>query len=79
MERLLMQDLIKWKNKRNRKPLIIHGARQVGKTWIMKEFGKQYYENCVYISFDNNARMASVFDLDYDIERIISALKIEST
>lgn len=79
MERLLMQDLIKWKNKRNRKPLIIHGARQVGKTWIMKEFGKQYYENCVYISFDNNARIASVFDLDYDIERIISALKIEST
>ena len=78
MERLLMQDLIKWRNKRNRKPLVIHGARQVGKTWIMKEFGRQYYENCVYISFDNNARMANVFDLDYDIERIISALKIES-
>ncbi len=78
MERFLMQDLIKWKNKRKRKPLVIHGARQVGKTWLMKEFGKRYYENCVYINFDNNERMKNVFEQDYEIDRIISALKIES-
>jgi hypothetical protein len=78
MERLLMEDLLRWKNKKKRKPLIIHGARQVGKTWIMKEFGKRYYENCVYISFDNNERMKNAFEQDYDIDRILSALKIES-
>lgn len=78
MERLLMKDLVEWKNKSRRKPLVIHGARQVGKTWIMKEFGKRYYENCVYISFDNNERMKHTFELDFDIDRIISALKIES-
>lgn len=78
MERQLMNELEKWKNKRKRKPLIIHGARQVGKTWIMKEFGKKYFENYVYISFDNNERMKNTFELDFDIKRIITALKIES-
>ena len=78
MERLLFNDLEKWKNKKRRKPLIIQGARQVGKTWIMKEFGERYFEDYVYISFDNNERMKQVFELDFDIERIVSALKIES-
>jgi hypothetical protein len=73
-----MDDLVKWKNKKRRKPLIIHGARQVGKTWIMQEFGRRYYENCVYVSFDNNERVKNIFDIDFDIKRIISALKIES-
>lgn len=77
MERLLMQDLIRWKERRNRKPLIIKGARQVGKTWLMQEFGKRYFENVVYINFENNQRMKNVFEMDYDIGRIISALKIE--
>ena len=77
MERLLMQELLKWKQKKNRKPLVIHGARQVGKTWLMKEFGKRYFENCVYISFDNNPRMQNVFEQDYDVKRIISALRVE--
>ena len=75
MERLLMDDLVIWKNKKRRKPLIIHGARQVGKTWIMKEFGSRYFEQTIYISFDNNERMKNVFDMDYDIGRIISAIK----
>lgn len=75
MERLLMQSLIRWKGKTHRKPLIIHGARQVGKTWLMKEFGKQYFEDYVYISFDNNASLRNVFELDYDLNRIISALR----
>lgn len=77
MERLIMQELLKWKNKKRRKPLIIQGARQVGKTWIMKEFGEKYFQNVVYISFDNNEHMKNIFELDYDISRIISALKIE--
>lgn len=78
MRRLIMEELCKWKEKRNRKPLIIRGARQVGKTWIMKEFGRQYFQQVVYISFDNNERMKHVFEMDYDIPRIISALQIES-
>ena len=77
MERLLMQELVKWKGKQNRKPLIIKGARQVGKTWLMKEFGKRCFENVVYINFENNRRMKNVFAMDYDVERILSALKIE--
>ncbi len=77
MERILMKDLLAWKEKKNRKPLVIHGARQVGKTWLMKEFGRRYFENCVYISFDNNPRMQDVFERDYDVERIISALRVE--
>lgn len=77
MERLLFSKLAKWKDKKKRKPLIIQGARQVGKTWIMKELGKRYFENTVYINFENNERMKNVFEADYDISRIISALKIE--
>jgi hypothetical protein len=72
-----MQKLVEWKNKKNKKPLVIMGARQVGKTWLMKEFGKQYYDKVAYISFYNNARMRRVFEQDYDIKRIISAINIE--
>lgn len=78
MQRLIMEKLCQWKNKKNRKPLIIRGARQVGKTWIMKEFGKQYFEQVVYISFDNNEHMKNAFDMDYNIGRIVSALKVEA-
>lgn len=77
MERQLLKKMEHWKNKPKRKPLIIQGARQVGKTWIMKEFGRRYFQNVVYINFDNNEHMKAVFDLDYDIKRIISAIKIE--
>lgn len=77
MERLLMKELVRWKDKKKRKPLVIHGARQVGKTWLMKEFGKTFFKNCVYISFDNNPRMKAVFEQDYDVRRIISALRVE--
>lgn len=78
MERTIITQLLRWKHKSNRKPLIIRGARQVGKTWIMKEFGKNHFENTVYINFDNNERMKNVFEMDYDIKRIISSLQIES-
>ena len=78
MFRRSMDDLVKWKNTKNRKPLIIRGARQVGKTWLMKEFGKTHYEKCAYINFDNNERMESLFSGNLDIERIVTALQIEA-
>lgn len=72
--RTAIEQLYRWKEKNNRKPLIIRGARQVGKTWLMKEFGAKAYENCVYINFDNNRRMQNLFDGNMDIERIINGL-----
>jgi len=78
MIRDAMNDLIKWKDSSHRKPLIIRGARQVGKTWLMREFGKAHYEKYAYINFDNNERMESLFKGDIDIKRIITALQIET-
>ena len=78
MYRDKMEELKKWKNSTNRKPLIIRGARQVGKTWLMKEFGKEYYEKCAYINFDDNTRMNKLFEEDFDLNKIIQGLKIES-
>lgn len=78
MQRFLMDELVKWKNKANRKPLILKGARQVGKTWLMKEFGRVYFEKCAYVSFYNNQRMKRVFEEDYDIQRIITNINIET-
>ena len=78
MYREKIEELKKWKESPNRKPLIIRGARQVGKTWLMKEFGKKNYEKCAYINFDDNVRMNKLFDDDFDIDRIIQGLKIES-
>lgn len=77
LERNLFVKLEQWKNKKKRKPLIIQGARQVGKTWIMKEFGARYFKDTVYINFDNNEIMKKVFEIDFDISRIIAAIKIE--
>ena len=78
MYRYKIEELEKWKQSNNRKPLIIRGARQVGKTWLMKEFGEKYYEKCAYINFDDNTRMDKLFEEDFDLERIIQGLKIES-
>ena len=64
MLRFAMEKLHIWKEKANRKPLIIMGARQVGKTWLMKEFGRTCYEKVAYISFYNNKRMSDVFQID---------------
>ena len=78
MYRYKIEDLKKWKKSNDRKPLIIRGARQVGKTWLMKEFGEKNYEKCAYINFDENIRMNQLFSGDFDIDRIIQGLKIES-
>lgn len=79
MYRSAIKKLKEWKNKEDRKPMILMGARQVGKTWIMKEFGKNEYAKVAYISFYNNERMNDVFDMDFDIDRIIMNLNIESS
>lgn len=78
MYRDKIEDLKKWKESKNRKPMIIRGARQVGKTWLMKEFGKKYYEKVAYINFDDNIRMNQLFEGNFDIGRIVQGLKIES-
>lgn len=78
MKRYAMQQLIEWKGKPNRKPLILKGARQVGKTWLMKEFGRTQFQKVAYVSFFNNQRMKRVFDDDYDIQRILMNINIEA-
>ncbi|MCL2068178.1 MAG: AAA family ATPase [Treponema sp.] len=78
MQRDITEKLVLWKNKSDRKPLIIYGVRQVGKTWLMREFGGSHYKQTAYISFDNNERAKSVFNRDFDIGRIIRALSIET-
>lgn len=78
MYRFAIESLLQWKEKENRKPLLLMGARQVGKTWLMKEFGKKYYDKVAYISFYNNKHMDDVFQMDFDINRIIMNLNIES-
>lgn len=76
MYRIVIEKLLKWKESKRRKPLIIEGARQVGKTWLMKEFGNLYYDNTVYINFDSNSRMADLFDSDLDTDRLIMGLEL---
>lgn len=76
MYRLALESLCRWKENKYRKPLIIEGARQVGKTWLMREFGQKYYKNTVYINFDSNAGMAELFETDLDTKRLILGLEI---
>ncbi len=76
MYRNAIEKLLKWKQGKRRKPLIIEGARQVGKTWLMKEFGRQEYADTVYINFDSNSRMAELFASDLDTERLIMGLEL---
>ncbi len=76
MYRIAIENLLKWKESKHRKPLIIEGARQVGKTWLMKEFGRQAYADTVYINFDSNTQMAGLFASDLDTERLIIGLEL---
>lgn len=78
MYRLFINKLVKWKQSKSRKPLIIQGARQVGKTWIMKEFGKKHFQNIVYINFESSTRLQSIFQDDFDIHRILMVFEIET-
>jgi len=76
MYRKLLQELINWKSKNNRKPLILEGARQVGKTWLMKEFGRQCYRNMVYVNFDEDNQIRNLFSGSLTVSQIITGLEI---
>ena len=76
MQRKAMQDLIAWKNKKNRKPLLIYGARQVGKTYLVKEFGEKYFSDIIYVNFETNSIIGSIFNENISPEHIISNLEI---
>ncbi|MDR1952911.1 MAG: ATP-binding protein [Clostridiales Family XIII bacterium] len=76
MYRTAIEGLREWKARAGRKPLIIRGARQVGKTWLMKEFGAVAYAHTVYVSFDNNQRMRELFSADLDVTRLITGLEL---
>ena len=78
MERKAMEKLYDWKSRERRKPLIIRGARQVGKTWLMKNFGEQAYQKVVYINFENNNLMKELFDLNLDVDRILTGIELYS-
>lgn len=78
MKRAKLTELIAWKNSSSRKPLLIRGARQVGKTWLMKEFGNTQYGQTVYVNFEKNKRLKTLFIDDFDIKRVIVALQAES-
>jgi len=73
-----MNDLVAWKSKESRKPLVVRGARQVGKTWLMKEFGQRYFEKVLYVNFEKSRHLQSLFEHDFDIKRIKIALQTES-
>lgn len=75
MKRKIYQQLCKWKESKDRKPLMLLGARQVGKTWIMRHFGKQEYKKVAYINCDDEPRMNNLFELDYDIDRILITMQ----
>ena len=78
MKRFILDDLVKWKNSKYRKPLILKGVRQVGKTWILKEFGKLYYENIAYFNFDENIEYREFFEKTKDTKRILQNLMLIS-
>ncbi len=78
MKREALKYLFNWKQKANRKPLIIRGARQVGKTWLMKEFGKTNYSRIAYINFENTKTLLDIFKDNFDVKRIIEAIEIET-
>ncbi len=78
MERQAMQYLNNWKDKKNRKPIIIKGARQVGKTWLMREFGKSNFKQTAYVNFESSNVLKNLFVENFDIKRIISAFGIET-
>jgi uncharacterized protein len=78
MYREKIKDLIKWKASKNRKPLVLKGARQVGKTWLLKEFGSKHYRQTVYVNFEKSKHLSAVFVDEIDINRIIGSLEIAS-
>ena len=75
MRRTIWKDLLNWKYEKDRKPLIIRGARQVGKTWLMQEFGRLEYEDVIYLNCDDEPRASDLFAANYNMERILLQLQ----
>ncbi|MDR1430772.1 MAG: ATP-binding protein [Propionibacteriaceae bacterium] len=73
-----MSGLLDWRASRHRKPLLLQGARQVGKTWLLREFGRRHYRACAYVNFESNPSIAGLFSGDIDLPRIISGLGVAS-
>jgi predicted AAA+ superfamily ATPase len=78
MKRLAYSELLKWKKSKRRKPLIIRGARQVGKTWLMQKFASNEYKNTIYINFEESSNMKELFLKDFDIDRILLAFQLKT-
>ena len=78
VERFALEKLLKWKNSPYRKPLILKGVRQVGKTWILKEFGRRYYDNTAYFNFDENEEYKQFFETTKDVDRILQNLMLQA-
>ena len=76
MKRYAIQELYAWKDKKNRKPLILQGARQVGKTWLMRQFADEAFSKSIYINFENDQRLANLFEKDFDIQRILLEIQL---
>ena len=76
MERTAFKQLLDWKNSKDRKPLIVTGARQTGKTWLMREFGRRCFDKTVYINFENEPRYKELFAQDFEVERIVSTIEL---
>ena len=75
MKRTAIKDLYQWKESNNRKPLIMLGARQVGKTWLMQEFAKEAYSKSAYVNFEDNEMLKDLFAHDFDITRIVNSIQ----
>ena len=76
MKRAAMRQLAEWKKSKIHKPLILRGARQTGKTWLLKEFGRLFFQDTVYINFENEPRFRDLFKEDFDTKRIISTIQL---
>ena len=76
MKRNAIQELVAWKSSEDRKPMVLKGARQVGKTWLMKEFGQNYYDSYVYFNFDEEDELKSIFEANKNPQRIIELLSL---
>ena len=76
MKRNALESLIRWKSSEDRKPMVLKGARQVGKTWLMKEFGQNCYQHTVYFNFDEEDELKSIFEVNKNPRRIIELLSL---
>jgi len=78
VDRIVFEDLLGWKNRKEKMPLILTGARQVGKTWLMKEFGKRYFKNVAYVSFDSNPKINETLETTLSPTELLLILQSET-